>query len=111
MKKITLDSWISQIEFEDIYICEDLGTTTLYFGAPKEMLDGEYPEAVSMEISVEFPIVCMEASAASVECSPTEYDEETDSYTDYDWFDVDMSYEDIEKLFDIYRKWIDTKGE
>lgn len=108
MKKITLDSYISQIEFEDIYVCREYENTTLYFNAPKEMLDGKYPEAVGMKISVEFPTDYPEASEAIVQCSPVDYDEETDSYTDYDWFVVDMSYSDIEKLLDLYRK---TKGE
>lgn len=108
-----LDNYISQIEFIDIYINEKYGTTTLYFSAPKEMLDGKYSEAEFMTISIEFPTDHHEASDTHVECSPTEYDEETDSYTDYDWFDVDMSYEDIDKLFVIYEMWIKqfNKGE
>ena len=102
-----LENYISQIEFEEIYVCEELGTTTLYFIAPKEMLDGRYPGATSMEISVEFPTACPEARHASCECSPTRYEKKSGCYTDYDWFDVDMSYEDIEKMFDIYRKSIE----
>ena len=108
---MSIDSYISQIEFIDIYVGEDWETTTLYFSAPKEMLDGVYPEAEFMTISVEFPTDYPEASEASVEYSPTKHDDEDDSYTYYDWFDIDMSYEDIEKLLDMYRKWLDKKGE
>lgn len=93
-----------RIEFDEKYIDEEYGTTTLYFIAPKEMLNGKYPEAESMEISIECPIDHLEARYASVEFSPTKYDEENDCYTDYEWFDVDMSYEDIEALIELAEK-------
>lgn len=92
-----------RIEFDERYDDEEEGTTTLYFTAPKEMLDGDYPEAVSMEISVELPTDDMEARYASVEFSPTRYVEEDDGYEDYDWYDVEMSNEDIEALIDLAR--------
>ncbi len=88
----------NRIKLEDKYVGDEYGTTTLYFIAPKEMLNEKYPEATSMEISVEFPTAHPEASYASVMFSPTKYDEEEDGYTDYDWYDVDMPYEDIEAL-------------
>ena len=93
-----------RIEFDEKYIDEEYGTTTLYFIAPKEMLNGKYPEAESMEISIEYPTDHFEACYASVEFSPTKYDEENDCYTDYEWFDVDMSYEDIEALIELAEK-------
>ena len=96
-----LDDYISEIELEEEYINEEYGTTTLYFVAPKEMLNGKYPEAVSMEISVEFPTDYPEARGSTVMFSPTDYDEEEDAYTDYDWFDADLTYEEIEKLIDL----------
>ena len=89
---------ISQIELCDWHI-DDHNTTTLYFTAPKEMLNGEYPEADSMTISVEFPTDHMEACCASAMYSPTAYNPEEDGYSDYDWHDMDISYEDIERLF------------
>ena len=58
----------------------------------------EYPEAVSMEISIEFPMGHIEPRYADVCISPTRYDEETDSYEDYDWYDIDLPYDEIEEL-------------
>ena len=87
-----------RIKFEESYISEEYDTITLYFIAPKEMLCGKYPEAESMEISVECPREYIEARYSTVMFSPTKYDEESESYTDYDWFDVDMSYDEIEAL-------------
>lgn len=87
-----------RIIFDESYISEEWGTITLYFIAPKEMLNGKYPEAESMEISIEFPRECVDARYANVMFSPTKYDEEEDCYTDYDWFDVNLSCEEIEKL-------------
>ena len=94
----------SRIEFDERYDDEEDGTTTLYFTAPKEMLDGDYPEAVSMEISIELPTDNMEAMYASVSLSHTRYVEEDDVYEDYDWYDVLMPYEEIEALIDLARK-------
>ena len=88
----------NRIWFEERYDNEELGTTTLYFVAPKEMLNGKYPEAETMEISIELPTNNMEARYATVMFSPTKYYEEGECYTDYDWFDADMPYEDIEAL-------------
>ena len=94
----------NRIKLEDRYYNDEYGTTTLYFIAPKEMLNGKYPEATSMEISVEFPTEHPEANYASVMFSPTKYDEEEDVYTDYDWYDVDMPYEDIEALIALSKR-------
>ena len=98
-KNINIDIYISQIELREWYINETYNTITLYFTAPKEMLNNKYPEAEFMTISVEFPIDHQEACCAGVSCSPTRYIFEEDSYVDYDWFDMDISYEDVEKLF------------
>lgn len=92
-----------RIEFDERYNDEEEGMTTLYFTAPKEMLDGDYPEAVSMEISIELPTDNMEARYASVEFSPTRYLGEDDGYEDYDWYDVEMPNEKIEELIDLAR--------
>lgn len=91
-----------RVEFDERYD-DGEGTTTLYFTAPKEMLDGDYPEAVAMEISIELPTDKMEARYADVAISPTRYIEEDDSYEDYDWYDVAMPYEEIEELIDLAR--------
>ena len=94
-----------RIKFEERYESEENETTTLYFIAPKEMLkpliNRDYPEAISMEISIEFPTEHIEANYASVCVSPTKYDEETNSYYDYDWFDVELPYEEIDELISL----------
>ena len=101
---------MENIRFDERY--DDLYNkqTTLYFIAPKEMLDnffpkGKYPDAVSMEIAIEVPTNNIEARNAGVSVSPTrEVKNMGDnlmfiSYEDYDWTDVDISYEEIETLF------------
>ena len=87
-----------RIEFEEKYEDEEYGTTTLYFIAPKEMLDGKYPEADHAEISVEFPTNNPEPAYATLELSPTQYDEEKEGYIDYDWVEVNLPYDEIAEL-------------
>lgn len=95
-----------RIEFDECYD-DGEGTTTLYFIAPKELLQvtmiKNYPEAVSMEISIELPTNNMEARYADVSVSPTRYVEEDDSYEDYDWYDISLPYDEIEELIDLAR--------
>ena len=94
-----------RIVFEEKYDSEDYKTTTLYFTAPKELLKTtmikDYPEAAAMEISVEFPMNKLEAKYADVAVSPTRYIEEDDSYEDYDWYDIDLPYDEIEALINL----------
>ena len=81
-----------RIYFEESYECPESIPPTLYFIAPVDMLDGKYPEAESMEISVEFPTANPEARYAEVMFSPTKDGE------DYDWFDVLIPLDEIEEL-------------
>ena len=90
----------SRIKFEERYDSEDYGTTTLYFIAPKEMLYEfnipEYSDAISMEISIEFPTNHIEAAYGECCISPTvEIDGGT---SDIDWRDIDLPYDEIEEL-------------
>ena len=92
---------MENIRFDERYDDEYHGETTLYFIAPKEMLDnffpkGKYPDAISMEISIEVPTNNIEAENALVSISPTKKTE--DGYGDYDWTDVDIPLEEIEAL-------------
>lgn len=87
-KKVTLEDWYKNDEYE---------TMTLYFEAPKEWLNGLYPDAVSAEISVEYPLKYPEASEATVMISPTR-DLGEDGYEDYDWNDLELPLPDIEAL-------------
>ena len=89
------------IKFDERYDSEDYGTTTLYFIAPKEMLKEfiptkSYPDAISMEISIEFPTNHVEADYANVYVSPTREDE--NGTEEYDWYDVNISNDEIEGL-------------
>lgn len=84
-----------RIIFEEGYESKEYRTTTLYFIAPKEMLNGKYPEAESMEISVEFPTEHPEANYADVMFSPTKDGE------DYDWYGVNLPYDEVEALIQL----------
>jgi hypothetical protein len=92
-----------RIEFEERYDSEVYETTTLYFIAPKEMLKTtmvkDYPEAISMEISIEFPMNHIEARYADVCVSPTNEEGE-----DYDWYDIELPYDEIEALIELAKK-------
>lgn len=93
----------NRIEFDERYDCEEYETTTLYFTAPKDlihvMLGREYPDAVSMDISIECPTGQLDAQYASVGVSPTNENGE-----DFDWCDVDLSYDEIEELIVLAEK-------
>ena len=96
-----------RIKFDERHDSEYYGTTTLYFIAPKEMLKefiptNDYPEAVSMEISIEFPTEHIEADYANVCVSPTREDE--NGTEDYDWYDVDIPNDEIEGLIKLAKR-------
>lgn len=103
--KYMIRRFLDRIEFEEQYQSEEYETTTLYFIAPVEILKGKYPEAISAEISIEFPALdsaYFYPKDASVEMSPT--CEDGDGLLDYAWFDVDLPYDEIELLLSIYDK-------
>lgn len=92
---------LGNIKLDEIVTMEENNTTTLYFTAPKEMLSkfiptNDYPEAISMEISLEFPEDHIEARYADVCVSPTK--EEDGCLVEYDWYDVELPYDEIEEL-------------
>lgn len=70
------------ITFDERYDSDEYNTTTLYFTAPVDRLAGNYPEAVSAEISIEFPVDHPHYHEASVMISPTNAEG-----SDYDWND------------------------
>lgn len=93
-----------RIKFDERFDDRDCGTTTLYFIAPKEMLKkfipvNDYPEAVSMEISIEFPANHIQANYADVCVSPTR--EIEGGTEEYDWYDIDLPYDEIEELINL----------
>ena len=89
---------ITKIKFEERYDDKEFGITNLYFIAPKEMLQNKYPEAEHMEICIELPTAFFDAEHASVQFSPTKYNEIERSYVDYDWFDAEITIQQIEEL-------------
>lgn len=86
-----------RIKFDERWDRDD-GTTVLWFVAPKELLPKEYPDAESMEISIECPTENISADYAYVEFSPTKYVEEDGCYLDYDWREFAIPYEEIVEL-------------
>ena len=82
-----------RIRFDERYDSEAYGTTILYFIAPKELLNDDYPEAVSAEICIEYPTERIDPAYAAVGISPTDEDG-----SDYDWCDFDLPYDEIEEL-------------
>lgn len=99
MKNFVFD--ISRVEFEEKFDSEEFNTTTLYFIAPKEWLGDSYPEAIHSEINVEYPLGFVpDAHEVTVMMSPTRADEDGNS-EDYDWFDIDLAYSDIESLLSL----------
>lgn len=81
-----------RIKFDEKVKSSEYKTTTLYFTAPKELLNKKYPDAESTEISIEFPTAYPDANHATVMASPTK------DGLDYEWFDLEMTNEDINAL-------------
>lgn len=91
---------VSKVVFEDRYTNDGWGTTTLYFIAPKEWLGDRWSEAVHAEISLEFPLAHQEPAYTTAMISPT-MKVDDDCYSDYDWVDLELSYEDIDRLMNL----------
>ena len=100
---------MKDIKFEESYVDSD-GELTIYFSAPKEKLntlfpDKQFPNAISMEISIEIN----EEGEALVSVSPVNSDN-----SDYDWTDIDLPDDEIEELIEIagdnYTSWAQEHG-
>lgn len=95
------------IEFEEIFSNKEY--VILYFTAPKEILSQflrkEFPEAVSAEISIEFPSEYPYANFSRTSLSPTNKNNE-----DYDWYDIDLTGDEISELFSLALKTIMFKN-
>lgn len=93
-----------RIMFDERYDSEEYETTTLYFTAPKELLKvflpkNDYPEAISMEISIEFSTEHIDSAYANVCVSPTR--EVEHGTEDYDWYDIDLPYDEIGEIIEL----------
>lgn len=89
-----------RIKFDESYIEEEYDTITLYFTAPKDLFDNIDIEAENVKISIECPREYILSGYASVEYSPTEYDEK-EGYICYDWRDIDLPYDEIDELIEL----------
>ena len=98
-----------RIKFDERYDRSD-GTTVLWFIVPKELLPKEYPEAESMELSLEFPTHDLIAQNAIAEFSPTKCNLEGDGTIDYDWNEIDIPLEEIEELIKLAENHIDKES-
>ena len=89
----------NRISYEESLVSGTYETTTGYFMIDKSLLEelrpGQYPEAEHGELSVEYPTEHPEANMANVMVSPTK------DGSDYDWTDIDLSYEIIEDLISV----------
>ena len=90
------------IRYEEAYMDTEFDILTLYFTAPKEFMgiSKKYPDAVSTEISIEFPGNHVEPAFATAMISPTRG--EGCGLYDYEWSDIDFPYEMIDKMIAIY---------
>lgn len=101
---MTIRNCVEMIQFVKSYVNDEYGTTTLYFSAPSDVLRGNVsPDAVSAIISVEFPAEQPEffyAADGSVMMSPVFKPD-----TGLLWMDVNLPYEDIDALLEIFDQW------
>ena len=76
---------ISKVKFEEAYDNTPFEEYTLYFIAPKDLVKGKHPEADHSTISLE-----LRTRTAMI--SPTK------NGTDYDWYDIELEPDTIDKL-------------
>lgn len=91
-----------RIEFDEKYIDKENETVTYYFTAPKEMMvifGIACPDAVSVEISVEFPLNCIEGRYGECSVAPTILEDGV--YSDVDWQDIYLPCEYVDELIDL----------
>lgn len=82
-------------KFLERYVDDDYETVTLYFKAPKNT----FKEMSKSKLSIEFPDDELDISEASVQVGPM-----LDYGTVTDWYDVKLTYEQIEELVDLALK-------
>lgn len=89
---IVKDFDISKLKLKEQWISESLGTTVLFFIAPKEWIVGKYPEANSAEISCEFYTVKTTEGIISLMISPTK------NGCSYDWDNLELDDKTVKEL-------------
>ncbi len=95
---------IADVEYEEEYENGEFETKILYFIVPREWVYNFKPEArweaVSGTISLEYQVSNPKPKYATVMMSPTRAVFKG-GLEDYDWFDIDLSSEDIEALMSL----------
>ena len=89
---IVKDFDISKLKLKEQWISKSLGTTILFFIAPKELVTNKYPEADSSEISCEFytvktteELIALIIYSIKNRCS-------------YDWNDLELDDKTVKEL-------------
>ena len=89
---IIKDFDISKLKLKEQWISESLGTTILFFIAPKELVANKYPEADSAEISCEFYTVKTTEGLISLIIYPIK------NRCGYDWNDLELDDKTVKEL-------------
>lgn len=84
-----MDIEISKIKFEEAYDNAPFDEYTLYFIAPKDLVKDKYPEAEHSTISLEL-------TTRTTMISPTK------DGMDYDWSDIELDNDTIDRLIELY---------
>ena len=88
---------ISKIEFEEAYDNTPFQEYTLYFIAPRDLVKDKYPEAEHSTISLEL-------TTRTTMISPTK------DRVDYDWYDIELDNDTIDRLIALYILYKNRKG-
>ena len=89
---------ISKIKFEEVYDNAPFEEFTLYFIAPIDLVKDKYPEAEHSTISLEL-------TTRTTMISPTK------DGVDYDWYDIELDNDTIDRLIALYILHKTPKGE
>lgn len=96
------------MKFEERVDNEVAQETILYFKVSNEVLEEytgrTYPDAVSAEVSLTFPLNDLDLEKMNASISPTRYDEEWDAYEEYDWTDVELSEDEVAQLMELFEE-------
>ena len=89
---IVKDFDISKLKLKEQWTSKSLGTTILFFIAPKELVANKYPEADSAEISCEFYTVKTTEELISLIIYPIK------NRCSYDWNDLELDDKTVKEL-------------
>ena len=89
---------VSKIKFEEVYDNAPFEEFTLYFIAPIDLVKDKYPEAEHSTISLEL-------TTRTTTISPTK------DGADYDWYDIELDNDTIDRLIALYILHKTPKGE